>query len=272
MDINELISLSLGKIPIPNLKYLYYYLSFKTFTKVVRDGEFVIWASHIDQMEDLLEFQKGLSIIQEIKIDAAYYKTIQYGIKQRFPFQLSLSRHKDHYPMWKIYGGNLDGVMLTIDYHALRKAGYNIGECLYSNSPEYKMAVGHLLNPKNIKEVLDDSGHLLKVPCDSEFGEFLGAFPYIAKDAHYDYEEEVRIFKELLPRELNDDILNIESENGARKKYKQLHFSEDIVKCVTIAPCVESGEKCRIEEVSKLLAAHHLRKVSIDKSEILIRL
>lgn len=76
---------------------LYYYAPISTFLNgILKNEELVLWAGHIDYMEDRMEFEKGMSIIRSItEMDEAYSLNIEKGIKNRFPFQISLSRARD---------------------------------------------------------------------------------------------------------------------------------------------------------------------------------
>lgn len=250
---------------------LYYYMPVSTFlNSVIKNGKITLWAGHIDYMEDRLEFEKGMGIIRSItEMDQAYALTIEHSIKNRFPFQLSFSRAKDCYPMWKIYGHGELAVMLMLDYGLMKKEFEFISECIYEDSEEYETIKSFIEG----REWLNRKGQ----PKNNQVESFLLQFPYLAKDKHYAYEQEVRIFRGVRK---NDDKLNYKISGNIVVPYKNFVFPKETLKGVMISPCTDEEFQLNKTTISLKLIEYgftHLHysnplfEDSIVKSEILIR-
>lgn len=249
---------------------LYYYAPISTFLNgILLDGKISLWAGHVDYMEDKMEFEKGMSIIRSIsEMDQAYTLTIEKSIKNRFPFQLSLSRAKDCYPMWKVYGHGELAVMLILDGKLIRNDYPHIAPCIYEDSEEYCTLRSYIIG----KDWLNAKGQ----PKTNRIEFFIAQFPFLAKDKHYSYEQEVRIFREVK----NDDKLNYKVSGNLVKPFKSLEFSKEVLKGVMVSPCSDEEFNLNKKAITlKLIEkgftnlhyANPFYEDSIVQSEILIR-
>jgi len=229
MEINDIIEKYRYGAPILDVDVVYYYRDMQTFIeKILKKEGLDIWAGHVDYMRDKMEFQKGMEIVRSIpNIDQAYPKQIELGIKNKYPFQLSLSLAYDSYPMWQSYGDKGSSVMLILDYKAIRSKYPNIGACIYEGSEEYNLLKDFFLSGK----CLDN-----RYPKNSQIEYMMMYFPYLAKDYHYAYEQEVRIFRE---RQEHDGHLNYKMVGNSLRPFKSLIFSKETLKGIMISPCSE---------------------------------
>ena len=271
MDINQIIEKYNGTRESTSYDILYYYVRASTFLKdIIKNGDITLWAGHVDYMEDRMEFEKGMAIIRSVtELDRAYSLTIENTIKNRFPFQLSLSRARDCYPMWKIYGHGELAVMLMLDYHVIKEQYPFISECIYEGTDEYVTITSFIQG----KEWITPNGR----PKTNEIEKFLAQFPYLAKDRHYAYEQEVRIFRGVRK---NDDRLNYMITGNIVKPFKDLVLPKEALKGVMISPCSDEefllnkraiAEKLIERGFTHLHFSNPLQEDSILKSEILVR-
>lgn len=271
MDIQNIIDKYTNMLKCVSQDTLYYYLPASTFlNSVIKNGDITLWGGHVDYMQDQLEFQKGMSIIRSIsEMDNAYPLTIENGIKNRYPFQLSLSRAKDSYPMWKIYGHGELAVMLMLDFELMKNEFEFISDCIYEGSEEYESIITLLKD----RQWLDKKG----IPKSDQMGNFLLQFPYLAKDRHYEYEREVRIFRGIRS---NDEKLNYRISGNKVIPYKDFVFPKKTLKSVMIGPCSDEefqltkqslGWKLKEHGFSHLHLGNPLFPDDIVKSEILVR-
>lgn len=217
-----------------------------------------------------MEFQKGMEIIRSItEMDQAYALTIEHGVKNRFPFQLSLSRARDCYPMWKIYGHGELAVMLMLNYSLMKKEFEFISDCIYEDTEEYETIKRFIEG----REWLNQKGQ----PKTNQIEYFLLQFPYLAKDRHYAYEQEVRIFRGVRK---NDDKLNYKISGNMVVPYKDFIFPKETLKGIMISPCTDEEFQLNKKAISlKLMEkgfshlhfSNPLFPDDIVKSEILIR-
>ena len=251
---------------------LYYYAPISTFLNgIIQDEDLVLWAGHIDYMEDRMEFKKGMSIIRSItEMDEAYSRNIEKGIKNRFPFQLSLSRARDCYPMWKIYGHGELAVMLILDGLLIQSLYKYVSPCIYEDSEEYNAICKYLIGGSWLDA---EKGR----PKTELISDFLLQFPYLAKDKHYRYEQEVRIFREIRK---DDDKLKYKVSGNLVKPFKEIHFDKEILKGVMIGPCSDEEFELNKKAITlKLLEngfAHFhysspFQEDDVTRSDILIR-
>lgn len=271
MDINTIIDKYTNPAAASTYDTLYYYMPALTFlNSVIKNGDITLWAGHVDYMEDQMEFQKGMGIIRSItEMDQAYALTIEHGVKNRFPFQLSLSRAKDCYPMWKIYGHGELAVMLMLDYSLMKKEFDYISECIYEGTDEYETIKSFIEG----REWLNQNGQ----PKTNQIENFLLQFPYLAKDRHYAYEQEVRIFRGVRN---NDDKLNYKVSGNMVTPYKDFVFPKETLKGIMISPCTDEEFQLNKTAISLNLLEQgfshlHFKSPvfpdSIVKSNILIR-
>lgn len=271
MNIQQIIDKYTNSTGGTSFDTLYYYMPVSTFLSgVIKNDNITLWAGHVDYMEDQMEFQKGMEAIRSIKeMDQAYALTIENGIKNRFPFQLSLSRAKDCYPMWKVYGHGELAVMLMLDYEILKKSFGFISECIYEGTEEYN----------TITQFLEGRGWLNQKgqPKTNQIENFLLQFPYLAKDKHYAYEQEVRIFRGVRK---DDDKLNYKISGNLVIPFKDFIFPREVLKGIMISPCTEEEFQLNKKTISLKLREHNFTHLhlgnplypdDIVKSEILIR-
>lgn len=251
---------------------LYYYAPISTFLNgILKNEELVLWAGHIDYMEDRMEFEKGMSIIRSItEMDEAYSLNIEKGIKNRFPFQISLSRARDCYPMWKIYGHGELAVMLILDGQLIQSSYKHVSPCIYEDSEEYNVICNYLLG----RSWLDAEKGETTI---EQISDFLFQFPYLAKDKHYSYEQEVRIFRKI---RRNDDKLKYKVSGNLVKPFKELHFAKEILKGIMIGPCSDEEFELNKKAITlKLLEngfthlhySNPFQEDDVTRSDILIR-
>ncbi len=252
-----------------NCESLYYYTTMNTFiNNIIKKDEFVLWAGHVDYMKDKMEFEIGMKIIRKLynnhKIDKAYPLTIENGIKESFPFQLSFSRAFDCYPMWKIYGHDELAVMLELDYKQIKKAYNFVMKCIYKDSKDYKAVMKFLRGNTwfNNKE---------------EIWHFSQIFPFLVKDKHYSYEKEVRIFWQ---SRKNNGEFKYSVVGNLVKPFKELHFSKDTLKGIVVGPCSKEQFELNLEALSRKLSEcgfinpndpDSFNRNNITQSTILIR-
>ncbi len=249
---------------------LYYYLPASTFLNcVIKNGDITLWGGHVDYMQDQMEFQKGMSIIRSItEMDRAYSLTIEKGFKNRFPFQLSLSCAKDSYPMWKIYGHDELAVMLMLDYKLIKNKFEFISECIYEGTEEYESIVSFIEGRQWLEN---------RRPKTNQIENFLLQFPYLAKSRHYEYEREVRIFREV---RRNDEKLNYRISGNKIIPFKDFVFPKETLKSIMISPCSDEefqltkqslGWKLNEQGFSHLHLGNPFFPDDIVKSDILVR-
>lgn len=271
MSIEELITKYVKPAERDQYGILYYYAPVSTFLNgIIQNNALALWAGHVDYMEDRMEFEKGMSLIRSInRMDKAYAKTIEISVKKRFPFQLSLSRARDCYPMWKIYGHGEPAVMLMLDSRVIWDGYKNISECIYEGSDEYNIFHDYILS----EEWIDSKGR----PKTEDIATLLFQFPYLAKDSHYAYEQEVRIFREVRK---SDDKLKYMPSGNIVKPFKELTFHPKALNGVMVGPCSEEDFQLTKQAILLCLVEHgfeHMQflecngKERILKSDILVR-
>lgn len=271
MNIQSILDKYVNMLNCVSQDVLYYYLPASTFLNcVIKNDDITLWGGHVDYMQDQLEFLKGMSIIRSItEMDKAYSRTIEESIKNRYPFQLSLSCAKDSYPMWKIYGHGELAVMLMLDFELMKNKFEFISECIYEGTEEYESIVTFLEG----RQWLDKKGR----PLSDQIETILLQFPYLAKDRHYEYEREVRIFREI---RRNDEKLNYRILGNKVMPFKDFVFPKETLKSVMIGPCSDEefqltkqslGWKLKEHGFSHLHLGNPLFPDDIVKSEILVR-
>lgn len=238
---------------------LYYYTTLDTFVNgIIRKGEFVLWAGHVDYMEDRQEFEKGLSIVKSIDVlDSAVALNIG-SAKNRFPYQLSLSMAKDCYPMWHIYGKGMLSVMIILDAELLKsnlKDRYaRLGECIYEGTEEGRLAEQFVEDLTNIDK---HSG----LPNNHKYYEFISLFPYLYKDSQYNYEREVRIFNSVM----DDDAehMRFKRVGNVVKPFKEMSFRPEVLKGIMLAPCSEEVYRMNAVSLNMMLRINGFNHVHL---------
>ena len=265
MSIEDIITKYVKPAQRDQFGLLYYYAPISTFLNgIVQDKALALWAGHVDYMEDRMEFEKGMSLIRSIdRMDAAYTKTIEISVKRRFPFQLSLSRARDCYPMWKIYGHGELSVMLILDSRVIWDKYKSISECIYEGSDEYDFIRDFIQG----EEWLDSKGR----PKTEDIATLLLQFPYLAKDRHYAYEQEVRIFREV--RETGDK-LKYKASGNIVKPFKELTFHTKALSGVMVGPCSDEEFQLTKQAILLCLVEHgfeHMQFSDSNDNERIIR-
>ena len=164
--------------------------------------------------------------------------------------------------MWKIYGHGELAVMLMLDYKLIKEVCPCIFDCIYEDSDEY-MAITKYLKEG---ERLDTSGN----PKRADLERFLAQFPYLAKDKHYAYEQEIRVFHKISKK---GEKLNYRSTGKYVKPFKSLVFPKEVLKGIMIGPGSDEEFDLNKQAITWRLEEQgfdHLAD-SIVKSDILIR-
>ena len=251
---------------------LYYYLPLSVFVEhVIQENKLVLWAGHVDCMEDVSEFKIGAKYLKDYsRIDKSCWLTVTEGIKNRYPFQLSLSSAYDDYTMWNIHGGNDLGVMLIFNYNELEKAyPQRIKKCIYTHEAAFNDALAVISSIGNAetrnKDIMD----------------FFILFPYLVKDSHYKFEEEVRIFH-ILKRHLcdADKGIHFQCKGQLLKQFKEIKLNKNILQGVMLGPCDDKIFEMNSRNLEELLHRNGFTHIftsdcmgnsTILKSEIQIR-
>lgn len=208
---------------------LYYYLPLSVFVEhVIQENKLVLWAGHVDCMEDVSEFKIGAKYLKDYsRIDKSCWLTVTEGIKNRYPFQLSLSSAYDDYTMWNIHGGNDIGVMLIFNYNELERAyPQKIKKCIYTHEATFNDALAVISSIGNAETRNND------------IMDFFSSFPYLVKDSHYKFEKEVRIFH-VLKQHVHDGTADIhfQCKGHLLKQYSEIVINKDILQGVMFGPC-----------------------------------
>lgn len=196
--------------------FLYHYRGIDDLEKIIHSQGIVLWAGHVDQMNDEKEFKTGLDVIKSnSSLDGAFHKTTEFPLKKRFPYQLSLSLAEDSEHMWQNYGNSI-GVMLILESRIITSLYPNTARCVYDNTIEFERIQQYVSSDKWLEQ---PEGLSKKVPISEEVWENLTMFVYLAKSYDYQEEEEVRIFGE----ESKNVILRKETEPSSRFIYPRKH-------------------------------------------------
>ncbi len=231
---------------------LYYYTTLDTFINgIIHCNELILWAGHIDYMEDKEEFEKGWSIIKSLKtMDRSVALTLN-SIKTCYPYQLSLSLARDSYPMWQIYGSNQPAVMLILDYNLmlgwLNEQFAKLGKCIYEGTKEAELAIAYISDESKI----DPQMHL---PNNKDYEEFINLFPFLYKGSPYQYEKEIRLFN-TVNKETKSSKLKFKRIGNIVKPFKELHFPPQVLKGIMLSPCPDELYKTNAQSLKMLL--HH---------------
>lgn len=241
--------------PDNSVKYLYHYTTIDALVNGIivpspKNGEEIcLRATHNQYMNDPLEFQWGVSLLENISaelekkgIDIKQVKDFFEGYKKNFYF-LCFSEQSDCLPMWTMYGGNGHGVSLKFGKFQQTEQNEWLVKCEY-----------------DLNKILPRYSELLQVNQIAAFT-YLALTPFMLKHVAYSYEKETR-FVGTFPYILT----KYRYKNGLAIPYKEIVAEKDVLESIVIGPAADQDT---IEKsLRKFLDDHKFNHVMIERSRI----
>ena len=217
---------------------LYYYTDINAFVNgILRNREDIcLWASRWSHLNDPEELNTGINELKSI-----FPKELNWmidGIKERMKknHSISFSVYRDYLPMWKMYGDNGRGLMLTFDTKELVKLwGGLLQPCLYKGSKEHIVSKESILNTKVYP-------YLSGLTTQQQYAMIwlLQIFVSITKNQEYDYEKEVRLIGVGNNYLGNNEMQRFRVSNNQIIPYVEVFIPNVALKNVCLGPLVKS--------------------------------
>ncbi|WP_320053537.1 DUF2971 domain-containing protein [uncultured Acetobacteroides sp.] len=247
--------------------HVWHYTSINSLVNglIEEDGNLCFWASHRQYLNDPMETILGVDLRDRL-INEKSLK-IKYGKATPDIFIVSFSLSPDILPMWNMYGGNGNGIMLKLDSKLLNVKEYSM----------YHMEYDTIEVINQIENKLDDNLNSTftegcpEDTCSRESAVVLGEIlitanlPEKIKSNSYQYENEVRISHTTdIQHSLKD--IKYRCSNGVIIPYMEFRFLKEALKEITIGP-TNDFERSKFS-LKMFLDSKELGDVKISKSEV----
>ncbi len=253
-------------------------------------GEKELWATNIEFLNDMSEFNHGLEIIkkaiaarksQNIEDEQSFFEWHDSNpprIEPENVFVISLSQERDLLSQWRGYTPSNRGFSIEFDPAHLEKTAWELNQmvlvkCAYTEDEKEELIqslLSRYLKDWVSSTTKDDDGKVWVTPSIADSFGVRAAFAAAAmKDSSFSEEREWRLVK------ANPDKNQIRFRNGYSflVPYIALNWKPSgsgsipqPIRSVTIGPCPNQGLSKK--SVKKLLASHDLEDVEIHQSSI----
>lgn len=235
---------------VPTTTSLYHYTTIEALVNgIIRENALVcIRATHYKFLNDPSELHNGIifsaDLLSKIRPEKSKKEYIELFYKRLSDvFMISFSRNPNSLPMWNTYGNQGNGVAIEFQNLISTSETSLLLRCWYDPNKEYEIL------EQNLPEELLKR---LTVP-------ILISAPLIFKNADYNYEKEVRFIGQFVNLPVHYRV-----KNGYIIPFKEIYFSQDHIKSITLGPCVnQDGIK---ESLRSFLDNRGLDNVIIKES------
>lgn len=105
---------------------LYHYTALNALLGICRNRKLVFWATRYNCLNDPLEFamyKKLQSYAKEFCLDNGLPYDADFEVH---PYIISFCKKRDDLTMWRLYGSEGNGIMLSLDYEVLEKSHFAV--------------------------------------------------------------------------------------------------------------------------------------------------
>ncbi len=215
--------------------------------------EICLRATHSRFVNDPEEIKKGARLISSLleqqspsKSQKEYLRDIMKLYENQF--LISFSEHEDSLPMWNAYSNRSTGIAIGFDRIKSRSQKDVVLKCWYDTT-EFAKEMEYYLNSEKFEIV---SYALIKY------------MPQMLKHKAFDYEKEIRLIGDF-----QDVKVKFREKNGYIIPYKEIYFSKEQIKTITLGPC-QYPENAEFS-LRRLLDNRGLKHVIINQSRIPFR-
>lgn len=204
--------------------------------------EISLRATHCRYLNDEIEVMIGAKIQQKILSQLQSYRGEisfdQIIAQMKNMHILSFSQNPDSLPMWNTYANKSTGVAIGVERLKSKSEYELVLRCFYyPNEMDFKSI------PKDVKAI---------------FAAFL---PQLLKCDAYSYEKEVRLISDF-----TDLPTKFREKNGYIIPYKEIFFSKEQIKSITLGPC--QNNELAIDSLRNFLDYRGFQHVEIKTSQI----